>query len=74
MTFAFANSAQRMIKYDRAYLIDGLNHLDTRDTVYNSCIILGPLLFLLACVFTLLKLLYNHLTIRVVKEENRTNS
>lgn len=35
MTFEFSNSAQRMIKYDRAHLIDGLNNIDTRDTVYN---------------------------------------
>lgn len=35
MTFEFSNCAQRMIKNDREYLIDGLNHLDTRDTVYT---------------------------------------
>lgn len=35
MNFEFSNSAQRMIKYDRAYLMDGLNQLDTRDAIYN---------------------------------------
>lgn len=64
MTFEFSKSAQRMIKYDRSYLMDGLIHLDTRDTVYNriiqmKCHLMGNQVvlgqrFMLACIFTLM--------------------